>query len=254
MKNYKYNYHVEISYDGNYFYGWSKQPDRRTVQETVEGSLSKIFNEKIKITGSGRTDRYVHAISQWFNFHSNHYISEDEIMKSINRKYSNYLLKSVRFVDNSFNSRFDAKEKTYQYKILTNWNDDLTIFLDNYYYLYSKPINKNILKEFSEKLIGLHDFNSFTAKENYVNTQKNLFSVEFIENKIDGIGNEFIIEFKGESFLRYMVRNMVGSLLALSEEIITEEEFIDYLIKPIKGKTVHKAKANALYLTFVNYK
>ncbi len=242
------NYKVIIAYDGNYFHGWAKQPGLITVQGELEKKLSKLFDQKIIIHSSGRTDRYVHAVAQVFSFKANTSIPVQAIIQVLNKPRFHYFVKEVFIVDKNFHARFSAKNKTYRYKIKTKWNEEEFIFLQNYFLLYEYNLNYELLNQGIEILKGTHDFASFSAKEDYFDSIRTINYINLIKND-----NSLILEFNGNGFLRYMVRNLVGSLLALNEEKITLLEFKEYLLFPSKGKVHYKAKGNSLYLYEVFY-
>ena len=115
------NYKIKISYDGTNYAGWQIQPKKKTIQGEIEFSLHKIFNEKINIIGSGRTDAGVHAHNQVANFHIDTNISPDKIKQAINSNLKDDIfIKSCKIVDNDFHSRFSAIEREYEYNISEN--------------------------------------------------------------------------------------------------------------------------------------
>ncbi len=246
------NYLVKLSYDGNYYYGWAKQPNLITVQETLEKKLEKLFGEKILIHASGRTDRFVHAINQYFSFNASKSIPLQAIKDFLNGEREHFYIKSVIEVEENFHARFDAIQKTYQYKLLIDSKQDNEIFLKNYFLIYRKKIDLNLINWAIEQIIGKHDFMSFSAKETYESTIREIFNFNysFIDTTF---GTEMTFEITGSGFLRYMVRNIIGSIIALNENKITSEDFLDLIINPQKGKNHFKSKGSALYLYDVKY-
>ena len=117
-----------FSYNGSKFYGYAKQPNKRTVQEEVESCLSRLFNTEIKINASGRTDAKVHAIRQYANFH----IEENQLKFDIeNLKYrlnkmlpNDIYILEAKEVENEFHARFAAILKVYEYKMPFNSGSD----------------------------------------------------------------------------------------------------------------------------------
>ncbi len=246
------NYLIKLSYDGNYYYGWAKQPNLVTVQSTLESKLEKLFGEKIYIHASGRTDRYVHAINQYFSFESEKIIPLQAIKTFLNGEREHFLIKDVLQVKDNFHARFDAIDKTYQYKLLTDFDVNNEIFLKNYFLLYKNELDFNLIKWAMNQIIGEHDFMSFSAKEDYENTTRTIYDFSYSIQDTD-LGKQVVFEIKGSGFLRYMVRNIIGSIIALNEARISKDEFIELIQKPAKGKSHFKAKGSALYLYDVRY-
>ena len=117
-------YKIDIEYTGTNLCGWQKQKNGLSIQEILEKSLFKLTGEKKRIQGSGRTDAGVHALNQVAHFDLNKKIKTDSIrdglnfhIKNLYKKYKISVLKCKK-VKKNFNSRFDAKERTYLYKIL----------------------------------------------------------------------------------------------------------------------------------------
>ncbi len=246
------NYLIKLSYDGNHYYGWAKQPNLVTVQGTIEKKLEKLFGEKISIHASGRTDRFVHAINQYFSFQTKKSIPLEGIKNFLNGERENFLIKDVSQVEDQFHARFSAIDKTYQYKLLKDFDEENEIFLKNYFLLYHRNLDFNLIEWAMNEIIGEHDFMSFSAKEDYDNTTRKIHN--FVYKTVETtLGQQIIFEITGSGFLRYMVRNIIGSIIALNESIISKEEFVDLIKNPQKGKSHFKAKGSALYLYNVSY-
>ena len=126
-----YNYLLKVEYDGTNYSGWQFQKNGKSIQETIERVLQKILKLKIKINGAGRTDKGVHAFGQHANFKINKKIeNEKKFLNSLNfflGKKSISII-SIKRKKSIFHSRFDAKERTYEYKII---NREGSLSLDN---------------------------------------------------------------------------------------------------------------------------
>lgn len=239
------NYKVKVSYDGTNFSGWAKQNNVRTVQDEIENTLSKIFETKIKIFGSGRTDKYVHAMDQCFNFKAKTNIPFNFLKSVINSKLPNDInINSVKIVDNSFHARFSITSKTYLYKINI---DKFNLFEQNYAYQYCKNIDLAKLKKISPIFIGKKDFLSFSTSDvdNSIREIKKI-----VINKDD---KYVYIKITGNGFLRNMVRMIVACFLNYNENKISIEDINSLFEKPKKGKSISKAPGCGLYLYKTNY-
>ena len=240
-------YLLELSYDGSKFYGFQKQNNKETVQGNVESVLSKILDEKIKTTGASRTDRGVHAYSQFITFETNKIKDKEKFKYSLNQLLNNSIyIESINEVDNDFSPRYDVIMKEYVYKI--NIGEYNPIEKD-YIYQYNEKININLMKKAIKKIKGKHNFKSFTSdtdKDDYIRDIKDI--------KIIKDNNYIYLYIKAKSFLRYMIRNIVGLLIDINEGKKSIDD-IDYIFKSEDRKTCGRCiDACGLYLNKIYYK
>lgn len=239
---------VIVSYDGTSFNGWQKQNDVQTIQQEIEDAISKIEERNVQIVGSGRTDAKVHARAQVFHFDALKPLTESDWYRALNGLTSEAIkIESVTKVSDEFHARYDAIEKTYHYLINIGSFD---VFSRNYIYQYGQKLAIDKIKKAAKLFEGTHDFGSFNATPldeitDQVRTIKNI--------TIAQKGDLVTISITGDGFLRYMVRIIVGSLIAVSEEKLTLEAIAMYLTEPKKGVIPYKAPAHGLYLMKVNY-
>lgn len=234
-------------YDGSNYSGWAKQnnDDIKTIQNEIELTLSNIFQTKINIFASGRTDKYVHAIDQCFNFKVDTKIPIKAIKKMCDIKLpKDIYIKKIDKVNNTFHARFSIKSKTYLYKVNIG---NLNIFEKDYVYQYNKDININKLKKIINLFIGEKDFLSFSTSE-VENTVR-----EITKLNISKKNNYVFFKITGNGFLRNMVRMIVGVFLNYNENKITIEEIKLLFDNPSKGKAIIKAPGCGLYLYKTNY-
>ena len=247
MKN---NYQIIIEYEGTNFVGWQYQKNGISVQEILERKLKKIFNKKIKVIGSGRTDSGVHAIRQSANFLIGKKIKDKKIfLNSINFFLKKYLIAivDIKKKNINFHSRYDAKERTYEYKITNRYG---ALALDkNRSWLIKKDINIKLLKKGAKILIGKHDFSTFRSSSCSANSPiKKMNSVKAIKK-----GENILIQFKSRSFLQNQVRSMVGCLKYLSCEKWNLNKFQKVFKSKNRKFCAPPAPAHGLYLTKVKY-
>lgn len=241
-------YLITFSYDGSKFYGYQKQPKVNSIQEEIEKKLKQInSNVSVKIHASGRTDAKVHANNQKAHFDLNIDIDENKLKNSLNKMLNEYIyIKKVEKVDNSFHARFNVVKKKYIYKI--NLGEYNPIEYD-YIYQYCKNLNIDKMNEATKYLIGEHNFKSFTKatdiKENY---RRNIFEINIYLDKY------LNIEFVGDGFMRYMVRNIVGTLIVVGESQIEPLKIKEILEKEDRKSAALTAPAMGLYLDNVYYK
>ena len=244
-------YLITIAYDGTLFSGYQKQPRERTVQGELEKALKEINGgKKVTAHASGRTDAKVHALAQKVHFDFDTKITVDKLEKALNSLLpEDIYVKKAEEVNDDFHARFSAIGKEYIYILNMGEYNPLE---RNYVYQHNKKLDVVEMERAMKYLEGTHNFKSFTKadeeKEDYVRTisQTNLIRDTKDVNKIT-------LVFVGTGFLRYMVRNIVGTLIEVGEGKRRSEEVIDILRKEdrkVAGKT---ANAEGLYLKNVFY-
>lgn len=241
------NYKMTISYNGSNYKGWAIQPDQITIQQVVENALSSIYDTKIKINASGRTDAKVHALNQVVSFHEKlkklePCVIQQALLKKLPRDIK---VLDIQKVNSDFHARYSALNKTYLYKINTKPNYD--IFKNTTIFQYNKKIYLKKLKRISKMLIGQNDYLSFSTSE----VSNTIRKINFI--KIIRFKKEVWIYINANGFLRNMVRMIVGVLLAYNENKIDSNSIQNLLKNPKKGAAIYKAPGCGLYLKKVFY-
>lgn len=241
------NIKVTIQYNGENYCGWQKQPDSLGIQGNIEKAIYEITKEKVKITGSGRTDAGVHALGQVANFKIESSIPAEKIPNALNAKLPKDIsIIACSEVDDEFHSRYSAKGKRYRYLI--------------YNQLYRSPIYKDIsyhirydldfekMCEEAKHLIGEHDFKGFMSSGSSVNdTVRTIYDIT-LEKYEDLI----ILEVEGNGFLYNMVRIIVGTLVDIGRGRINES-LADIINYKSRSKAGHTAPAHGLFLKKVDY-
>ncbi len=240
-------YLLTFSYDGTLFFGYQKQKNKRSVQEEIEKVLSKINNEKTVISASGRTDAGVHAINQKAHFDSNKEYNLDRLKHSMNKMLpDDIFIKDIKNVSENFHARFDVVKKEYVYKINIGQYNPLD---RNYIYQYNWTLDVDKMNKAIKHFIGKHNFKSVTKtikeEKDYVRTIYDA-SVSLKDDIIT-------IKFIGSGFMRYMVRNMVGLLIAVGESKISPTDIVDILNKEDRVFAKKTAPSEGLYLANVYY-
>ncbi len=243
-------YQIYIEYSGTNFVGWQIQKNGVSVQETLEKIFSKYFKEKIKIIGSGRTDKGVHARGQ-----SAHFITKKIIDKKENFINSiNFFLrkKSVSILDikkrpNRFHARHSALNRTYKYYIVNRYPS--LVLEKNKAWHVRKKLNLDIMKKGGKILKGTHNFSTFRSTSCQAKSPiRTLNKINITRNK-----NKIIFTFQSRSFLQQQVRSMVGSLKYLGEGKWSYKDFRDAFKSKKRARCAPPAPPCGLYLTKVNY-
>ena len=240
---------MTVSYDGSHYSGYQKQSGFRTIQAELERALTEINDSKpVIIYSSGRTDKGVHAYNQKIHFDLDMNISLYNLREAINSKLDDYIyVKSINVVDSSFHARYNVVSKEYMYIINTS---DYNPIEKDYVYQYNKSLDVVEMERAIQYFIGEHDFSSFTKP----NTEKTNFvrEIKSISLNVDNKG-KIVITFIGNGFLRYMVRNLVGTIIEVGEGKRKSEDMYDILISKDRTKAGTMAPACGLYLKNVNY-
>jgi tRNA pseudouridine38-40 synthase len=200
------NIKIIVEYDGTDFYGWQIQPGKRTVQGELEKALKTIFNKKIRITGSGRTDAGVHALGQAASFVAPKKNSPRELKNAINGNVSqDILVKQCKKVPEDFNARFSATFRIYKYQIAKGES----VFDRKYFFQVDTELDIKKMKKAGKELTGEKDFRNLSTKDRGICHLKSM--------KISEYENYIFIELEANRFLRRMVRGIVGLLIAVGK-------------------------------------
>jgi tRNA pseudouridine38-40 synthase len=153
-------------------------------------------------------------------------------------------VKSIKKMPQSFHARYDAKGKIYKYFIA---NKRPSVFQNNYIYYHPQKLDMRLLKTTAKLFVGTHNFLSFTTSK-LPNTTRTINDIKIAKDN-----QQTVITVKGNGFLRYMVRMLVGAMLDVSNHNKTTNDIRELLIHPKKGASITKAKACGLYLVKVCY-
>ena len=245
-----FNYLIKIEYEGTNFVGWQSQKNGKSVQDSVEKALKKVLKTKIRITGSGRTDKGVHALSQYANFKSKIKIKEkkaflDSMNFFLKKKIISIL--DIKNKNNNFHARYNAKRRTYEY-IIINRQGNLSLDLNKAWHI-KKKINLKLLKKGAKILEGTHDFSTFRASSCSAKSPiKKMHPIQICK-----ISDKIKIKFCSKSFLQNQVRSMVGCLKYLSTGKWSITDFKKAFESKKRSRCAPPAPACGLYLIKVIY-
>ncbi len=240
------NIAIKLCYDGTNYYGWNIQPNLPTIQGELIKAINRITQRTdTKVKGASRTDKGVHALGQVANFLTSSNIPPEKFKDALN----SVLPKDIRVIESkevpiNFDSRKWAKVKTYRYII---YKGEITPFTKNYALHIKKELNLDVMKKVARLFEGERDFHNFTPEKGF--TTRTVFRSEITEK-----GNFLIYEISGRGFLRYMVRNIVGTLIMTGLGKISEEYVKELLYLKIIQKTpLFCAPPHGLYLVNIQY-
>lgn len=243
-----YNYKLTIQYDGTNYNGWQSQPNGNTVQDRITDAINQVSNQQVNLIGSGRTDSGVHALGQVANFKIHKQLDLYKFKHSLNSILEKDIaISEIIQVNENFNSRFDAKLRSYIYLI----TQDKSPFFGKYthFYTYMEQINVEEINELSKVLIGVYDFTSF-CKSNTL-TENKICDIKTIRWK--KTGNVLIMLIEANRFLHNMVRTIVGTLLHCLRDSYSGEQLKQILNSKDRSSAFETAPAKGLFLYKVKY-
>lgn len=243
-----------VSYDGTDYCGWQKQkehkhgPEKPSLQETIEIALSKIFNEKIDLSASGRTDAGVHAVAQIAHFETSRKLPKDLCWALKSLLPTSIAIQSAWTAPDEFHSTLSATHKTYRYWIYNRHRS--TALLSRYSHWVRQPLDLDYLNNQAQYLVKEQDFKSFQSVGTPVlHTVRQVYRARWTKRK------NHIIQFEitGSGFLKQMVRNIVGTQLDLCLKGQPVEKIKEILDLKDRTKAGTTAPPQGLFLYRVYY-
>lgn len=241
-------YLIKFSYDGTNYSGFQAQKGLDTIEKRMNEALTKINNnKKTTITATGRTDKKVHALSQYGTADIDVNITEKKLKKALNSNLPEDIhVIETKQVNDDFHARYNVKEKTYKYILNTGEYNPIE---RNYVFQYNYTLDINSMKEAIKYFLGKHDFRAFvTDNKEKENCVRKITKVDIKEDK-----EKIIFTFTGDGFLRYQVRNMVGILIRVGENKLSPKDVDKILQSKDRTKSGKTAPAEGLYLVDVKY-
>lgn len=242
-----------VKYDGSRYFGWQRQNGTNnnfnTIEDIINKQVSIINRRKTDITASGRTDRGVHALGQVFHFENDYQIPVKRLKFALNNALPDDIqILDVSVVNDDFHARFSAISKEYHYYLNTGEYD---LFKRNYITQYNKPLDYELMLQAANILKGYHDFTAFntTPLSEKRNQWRTLSKVEIVKDK-----DLYIFKIEGNSFLRHMVRMIVGMLIYIGAHKYKLEHLKALLENNNSQVSPFNIEPNGLYLVKVNYK
>jgi tRNA pseudouridine38-40 synthase len=242
------NISLLVSYDGTAYHGWQCQPNAITIQETLQKVIERITNRPVKLYGGARTDRGVHALGQVVNFHSDTGIDLKALEKGINSLLPpDIRLERAAEVPGDFHSRYSAKSKTYVYCILNGLHN--SPFYGRYSWHIRHTLDVSSMRGAIQHIKGSHDFSAFKKQdETYRSTVREVLRAGVMRRK------DFVyVVLEATGFLRYMVRNIVGTLELVGSEKLTSDGFREILESGDRRKAGPTAPPLGLFLKEIKY-
>ena len=235
---------IKLAYDGSEFHGWQVQPDLPTIQGVLEQVVSEIEGQAVQVAGSGRTDAGVHALEQVAAFHMANPIPVANLRRAMNRLLPHTIrVLSAEEVAAGFHPRFDARAKTYEYRIVRA--EVCSPFEWPYAHHYPYPLDEDRMARLAAAFAGEHDFTAFAAADERDAEGKSKVRRVF-SSVLERPAGRLIYRVRGSGFLKHMVRNLVGTLIEAGKGNIDD-------LTALPAKPGPTAPAKGLFLVSVEY-
>ena len=237
---------LDISYDGTNFSGWGIQPDRRTVQQSVEDAISTVAQAKAETIVAGRTDAGVHATGQVIHVDLPESLELTDLAYKLNRILDEDIrINQITIAPPAFHARFSALRRYYEYRILDENKviPPLARFNTESWY---RPLDVDVMNQASALLLGTHDYAAFCKFREGATTIRTLETYSWRRDN-HGI---LIADVVADAFCYSMVRNLVGAIVCVADGrkdaswistlLENKERVSDSLVFPARGLSLYK--------------
>jgi tRNA pseudouridine38-40 synthase len=243
---------IQLSYDGTDYHGWQVQPGLQTIQGELERVVSELEGQPVQVAGSGRTDAGVHALAQVAAFNIENPIPAENLARAMNR----LLARDIRVLKAEearldFHPRFQAKAKTYEYRIFRA--EICPPFERRYVYHHPYPLRVEEMIAVAPMLEGERDFTAFAASDDRDELPGNSKVRTIFCSRLTKEGDRLIYRVTGSGFLKHMVRNIVGVLLEIGKGNLDRAGVLARLQPGCAIPPGPTAPARGLFLISVEY-
>jgi tRNA pseudouridine38-40 synthase len=240
---------LTIQYDGAEYFGWQMQASHRSVQQVLQEALSIVCNHPVTLHGAGRTDTGVHAMGQVAHFKTESRIDMPQLRKGLNCLLPpDVVIAEAVEAAPEFHSRFDATARTYWYFIMNT--PVSSPFYRRYAWHIRKPLNREAMRAAAGELVGMQDFSSFQARE-----REDVCTIREVKRvRFKRVGPLLLLfEIQATSFLRHMVRGIMGTLVDAGLGKMNAADMKDILGAQDRSRAGITAPPHGLFLKEVRY-
>lgn len=239
---------LTLEYDGAKYHGWQVQHNAPTVQGAIEAALLRLFSQPVRVRVAGRTDTCVHALGQVISFPLLKALDLPRFQRSLNAILpADIVVTHVEEVPDTFDPRRDAVSRIYQYRIWPRpWRSPLWAS-SSWHVPYSLDIRA--MDQAAALLIGEHDFSSFQGSDSVEHNPRRTIFQSTVRKE-----NDFLLyDVEARSFLRHMVRNIVGTLVDVGRGALSIEDFARIFAACDRTRAGLNAPPQGLFLVEVKY-
>ncbi|WP_337928532.1 tRNA pseudouridine(38-40) synthase TruA [Acidaminococcus timonensis] len=237
-----------VAYDGTNYQGFQRQKNGVGVQQVLEQALTEVLKEPILIKAAGRTDAGVHALGQVISFTTSSRIPPENYRRALEPHLPpDIAVREAFYAPDDFHARFDAVDKTYQYKLLYAPLPDPT--QRNTTWEFREKVDVDRMNQAAALLLGKHDFTSFRNQGSQdTSPVRTLTEAHWVQD-----GDLYTFTITGDGFLYRMVRNIVGCLVRVGTGTWSREDFARVLAARNRKQAGMAAPPQGLYLMHVSY-
>jgi tRNA pseudouridine38-40 synthase len=248
------NYKLTLQYDGTDFHGWQIQDEQRTVQGELRRVLGLIEGREVVVNGSGRTDAGVHAEGQVANVHLGREITPEKLLAAINGN----LARDVRVIEatvvpDDFHARYSALGKSYVYRIFNS--RVMSPFWNRYALHEARRLDTGRMLKAARLFLGEHDWTAFSSAQTEAQTRTRTINALEVREREDERGHGRLVEMEvsADGFLRYMVRSIAGTVMAVGRDEMKDETISRAINTGNRSLAAATAPAHGLTLKEVYY-
>jgi tRNA pseudouridine38-40 synthase len=239
---------LDVEYDGAAFYGWAAQPGLRTVESELSDALRVFWPDIARPAVAGRTDTGVHASGQVVSIEVSGGPEPARIPAALNAQLPGDLaVLAAAAAPDRFHARFSARSRHYEYRVLRSRAPSPLRAARTWH--WSRALSHELLAACSSRLLGEHDFRAFTPAE----TQHRVFHRRVLAAAWTQEADELVFRIEADSFLRHMVRTLVGTMLQTASGERPPDGFAPLLAGADRAEAGVTAPPQGLCLVGVSY-
>jgi len=241
---------LKLEYDGSAFQGWQLQSNAPSVQRALEVAIADVTGETVRVHGAGRTDAGVHALGQVAHLDTASTLAPEAFRRALNAVLPQgvSVLETVE-VDPRFHARHDAVGKTYRYRIL-NRPDPSPLRAAQTWHI-RRDLDVARMSQAAAHLVGDNDFAAFRGAPGGPARERTRRTLDALD--VSRADDEIHVLTRGRSFLRYMVRNIVGTLVEVGQGRRAPDDLVELLASGDRSRAGPTAPAWGLCLESVRY-